>query len=77
MIKIGVIGYGYVGKALANRLSVFYDVICYDCDKNKFKDPKSEKRLLLTNNPDSLMECNIFIVTVQTPICLLYTSRCV
>lgn len=68
MVKIGVIGYGYVGKALADRLSNFYDVICYEKDERKIVFSKDNPNLLLTNDPDSLVECDIFIITVQTPI---------
>lgn len=68
MVKIGVIGYGYVGKALADRLSNFYDVICYEKDGRKIVFSKDNPKLLLTNESDSLVECDIFIVTVQTPI---------
>ena len=68
MAKIGVIGYGYVGKALADRLSNFYDVICYEKDERKIVFSKDNPKLLLTNESNSLVECDIFIVTVQTPI---------
>lgn len=68
MIKIGVIGYGYVGQAIANRLSKFYDVACYDCDKRKVEVNGIIENLLLTNNDNCLTGCNVFVVTVQTPI---------
>ena len=68
MLKIGVIGYGYVGKALADRLSNFYDVICYEKDERKIVFFKDNPKLYLTNESDSLVECNIFIITEQTPI---------
>ena len=68
MLKIGIIGYGYVGKALSDRLSRFYDVICYEKDERKIVFSKENKNLFLTNKPDSLVDCNVFIITVQTPV---------
>lgn len=68
MYKIGVIGYGYVGKLLANRLSLFYETICYDCDNYKILSGIPTASLVLTNNRDLLKECNVYIITVQTPL---------
>lgn len=68
MLKIGIIGYGYVGKALADRLSEFYNIVCYECDKRKIDFLNHNKNLILTNEPNLLAECCIFIITVQTPV---------
>lgn len=68
MVKIGVIGYGYIGEMLSNKLLEFYNVICYEQDARKINSSDKNKNLFLTNIPDYLLECNIFIITVQTPI---------
>ena len=68
MYKIGVIGYGYVGKTLPDRLSEYYDVVCYEKNSRKIASFKETKKLFLTNKADYLEECNVFIITVQTPI---------
>ena len=70
MDKIGVIGFGYVGKELALRLSTFYEVICYDIDSKKIgvTDRKYPIKLHTTNDAGDLNKCDIYIITVQTPI---------
>lgn len=68
MYKIGVIGYGYVGKLIATRLSHFYETICYDCDNYKISKGIPINSLVLTNNRELLKECNVYIITVQTPL---------
>lgn len=68
MYRIGIIGYGYVGKALANRLAKIYPVICYDYDASKVKHHTEQSLLTLTNDSEKLKDCNVYIVTVQTPL---------
>lgn len=69
MIKVGIIGYGYVGKALARRISDYYCVSCYEKDIRKVLQEKSVKNhLYLSNDPECLRDCNIYIITVQTPV---------
>ncbi len=53
-MKIGIIGYGVVGKAAENTLKKFYDVIKYD----KYQD---------LNSFEELMVCEFVIIMVPTP----------
>ena len=80
--KIGVIGMGYVGLPLSIAFSKKYSVVGYDininrinelnsgtditCEVKKFKP--SYKNLIFSNDKGSLVDCNIFIVTVPTPV---------
>ena len=80
---IGVIGLGYVGTPLALSLSRFFKVIGYDLNKKRILELKDNKditnetnlaefkkakKIFFTNKPNDLKECNIFIVTVPTPV---------
>ncbi len=53
-MKVGIIGYGIVGKAVANTLSKKYDLVIYDkyVEHDKF---------------ENLMTCNFVFVAVPTP----------
>ena len=81
--KIAVIGLGYVGLPLAVEFSKKYETIGFDINPERIKelnagiditreiDPSqfnSQNSLALTNNPSQLSHCNIFIVTVPTPV---------
>lgn len=81
--KIAVIGLGYVGLPLAVEFGKFRDVRGFDINDERIKqlnsglditlevdsdDLKNSKKLLFTNKLDDIAECNIFIVTVPTPI---------
>ncbi len=81
--KIGLIGLGYVGLPLAIEFSKRRKVIGFDINKDRInllkkgKDPTLEVsqkdfdeaiNLDLTTNINDLKECNIFIVTVPTPV---------
>lgn len=69
MIKVGIIGYGYVGKALARRMSDYYYVSCYEQDRRKVLQEKSVKNhLCLSDDPECLRDCNVYVITVQTPV---------
>ncbi len=81
-IKIGIIGLGYVGLPLALGFSKKYFVKAYDENifrllelkrgvdrNNEVKKKKlSNKNFNLTSKIRDLKECNIFIITVPTPI---------
>tara|TARA_A100001015_G_scaffold321246_1_gene450998 strand:- start:1560 stop:2993 length:1434 start_codon:yes stop_codon:yes gene_type:complete len=82
-ISIGVIGLGYVGLPLALRLGKFFDCRGFDIkekrinelnqliDKTKevtAKEIRDSKKILFTSNIQELKNCNIFIITVPTPI---------
>ena len=83
MFKIGILGLGYVGLPLAIEFGKKYQVIGYDkkakrinelksnCDKNfdiNEKEFLKSKKLNFTNNLNHLKLCNIFIITVPTPV---------
>lgn len=81
-MKIGIIGLGYVGLPLAVLFSKKYEVTGYDIDMarihqlQKYIDKKNEitseqlkkSKILFTNNLNDLKSCNIYIITVPTPI---------
>ena len=80
--KIAVIGMGYVGLPAALAFASKYDVIGYDIsedriqelnkgyDKNKEHDSKQlgSSNIIYTSSKHLLQSCDIFIVTVPTPI---------
>ncbi len=82
--KISIIGLGYVGLPLAVAFAKKYKVIGFDIDKsriNQLKDGndktlevnesslKSVKsNITFTSNIEDAEDCNIFIITVPTPI---------
>ncbi len=80
--KIAVIGLGYVGLPLAIEFSKKFKVVGYDLDLDKINNIKKRKNISeitkknysqinsieLTNNKNLLKPCNIFIITVPTPV---------
>lgn len=79
---IGIIGVGYVGLPLAVKFSDHFNTICYDNDKIRvnelikgkdrnlhFKSNSlSKKKLRFTNDHNVLKNCNVFIITLPTPV---------
>ena len=81
--QIGIIGLGYVGLPLAIEFGKFYNVFGYDVNPYRItqlqknndingeiskKEFISSKKLIFTNNKNDIEDCNIYIVTVPTPI---------
>jgi len=81
--RVGVVGLGYVGLPLAVEFGKHFDTVGFDvkpdriAELSKGKDStlevsraelKSSKRLKFTTNLADLKRCNVFIVTVPTPI---------
>lgn len=81
--KIAIIGLGYVGLPLAVEFGKKREVIGFDTNKNRIAELKKNNDLTLeitkqefkdsiylsfTTNLNDLKDCNIFIVTVPTPI---------
>lgn len=81
--KIAVIGLGYVGLPLAVEFAAKYDVLGFDVNPKRIAELEqhkdhtleisteqlaSAKRLTVTTDAELLKNCNIFIVTVPTPI---------
>ena len=81
--KIAVIGLGYVGLPLAVEFGKKFEVIGFDSSKDRIdllkknEDPNLEINknefatstyLSFSNSIDDIKDCNIYIVTVPTPI---------
>jgi UDP-N-acetyl-D-galactosamine dehydrogenase len=82
-LKIAIIGLGYVGLPLAVEFGKKIQVVGFDINSDRVNELKngldrtkeisknnlkSSLNLILTNNENDISECNIFIVTVPTPI---------
>jgi len=83
VIKIGVIGLGYVGLPLAIAFGKIYEVLGFDINQKRIDELQngfdrtrecdenfsiSSKYLQFSSYVDDLKHCNIYIVTVPTPI---------
>ena len=82
-ISIGVIGMGYVGLPLAMEFAKKIKVIGFDINSNRINQLKNNidvtneisklefnksKKIFFSNNLKSIMSCDIFIITVPTPV---------
>ena len=82
-VKIGMIGLGYVGLPLAVEFGKKMPVVGLDINQARIDELKAGKdsslevepeelvkatQLSYTSNPQDLKECNVYIVTVPTPI---------
>lgn len=82
-IKIAIIGLGYVGLPLAVEFGKKYQVVGFDINSKRIyelrggKDSTNEvepkefeqsRGLTFTDQPEDIKDCNIYIVTVPTPI---------
>jgi len=80
--KIAIIGLGYVGLPLAIEFSKKFEVIGFDIDKLKISDLKKNidktkevnrkdlknSSIIFTSKISNILSCNIFIITVPTPL---------
>ena len=81
--NIAIIGLGYVGLPLAVEFGKFFNTIGFDISKSRInelisgkdktleveeKDLKLSSKLTFTTNSRDLIHCNIYIITVPTPI---------
>lgn len=81
--KIAIIGLGYVGLPLAVEFGKIVDTVGFDINEDRVEELKKGKdstlevesdnfqratKLSFTINPDEIRDCNIYIVTVPTPI---------
>ena len=81
--KIAVIGLGYVGLPLAVAFAAEHDVVGFDIGAARIAELargedrtlevapealKAASRLTFSTDPNALSACNVFIVTVPTPI---------
>jgi|ETN02SMinimDraft_2_1059926.scaffolds.fasta_scaffold22914_2 UDP-N-acetyl-D-galactosamine dehydrogenase len=82
-LKIGVIGLGYVGLPLAIEFSKKYPTVGFDKDENRINelingndktlqisahDLNTAKNLKLIFDEKNIASCNIYIVTIPTPV---------
>ena len=81
-IKIGIIGLGYVGLPLALAFSKHFKTTGFDINQQRILELKAgedktleaaadelaQSHLEYTENIDELSQCNVYIVTVPTPI---------
>ena len=82
-VKLAVIGLGYVGLPLATEFCKHTSVTGFDVNKKRIKELKSGNdstlevdynefasadKLSFTDNLQDISECNVYIVTVPTPI---------
>jgi UDP-N-acetyl-D-galactosamine dehydrogenase len=82
-LNIAVVGLGYVGLPLAVALAAKYSVVGFDISADRVAALKagndvthevsreqlqSAAALKITSDPSDMKDCNIFIVTVPTPI---------
>lgn len=63
MKKIGIIGYGNMGSAIAERIKDKYDVTVFDKDRNKTKGLKGIK--VAANIPDLAKNADVIILAVK------------
>ena len=82
MIKICIIGLGYVGLPLCLKISKKYETIGFDIDTNRIKNlsnkidtnnefKKNEfknRKLYFTSKISEIKNCNFYIICVPTPI---------
>jgi len=80
--KIGIIGLGYVGLPLAVEFAKKYPTIGFDINQQRVSELQAghdktlevesndlkKSALTYTDSIDKLSQCNVFIVTVPTPI---------
>lgn len=81
-LKIAVVGLGYVGLPLAVRLSSFFDVCGFDVNAKRVAELKAgndrtgecppdvlnSAHYRLSANTDGIADCDIYIITVPTPV---------
>tara|TARA_R110000851_G_scaffold303218_1_gene460739 strand:+ start:804 stop:2084 length:1281 start_codon:yes stop_codon:yes gene_type:complete len=82
-LKIGIIGLGYVGLPLAVEFGKKYSVLGFDINQSRIdalqgghdatlevsdSELADVKNLSFSSNKQELAECNVYIVTVPTPI---------
>ncbi|MDH5325871.1 MAG: Vi polysaccharide biosynthesis UDP-N-acetylglucosamine C-6 dehydrogenase TviB [Gammaproteobacteria bacterium] len=81
--KIGIIGLGYVGLPLAVELGKKFPTVGLDVNSKRIAELRAGKdhtlevdadelrsadKLSYSDNPEDLRDCNVYIVTVPTPI---------
>ena len=82
-VRLAVLGLGYVGLPLAVAFSEHVDVVGFDINKDRVaelssgadrtlevspEELKAATRMTFSSDVEDLKACNVFIVTVPTPI---------
>lgn len=82
-MRIGIVGLGYVGLPLAVEFGVAFETVGFDIDAERIgeleggrdstREVTAEKlmqsrKLTFSADPEALSACNVYIVTVPTPI---------
>lgn len=82
-IKIGIIGLGYVGLPLAVEFGKKYPTVGFDINQQRIdeltkgidrtketekEDIELSTQLTFTTQSEQLIDCNVYIITVPTPI---------
>ncbi|MEZ5931676.1 MAG: Vi polysaccharide biosynthesis UDP-N-acetylglucosamine C-6 dehydrogenase TviB [Alphaproteobacteria bacterium] len=82
-VRLGVIGLGYVGLPLAVEFGRVLDVVGFDIKRERVEELErgidgtrevtadmlaDARRLTFSSDPAALKDCNVYIVTVPTPI---------
>jgi len=82
-VRLGIIGLGYVGLPLAAEFGKYRPVVGFDIDSRRIEELRSgvdqtlevssdelaaAKQLTFSADPEDLRDCNVYIVTVPTPI---------
>ncbi len=82
-VRIGIIGLGYVGLPLALEFGKRYPTVGFDLKAPRIEELKAGRdstreaspeelaeatQLTYTTDPEALAECNVYIVTVPTPV---------
>jgi UDP-N-acetyl-D-galactosamine dehydrogenase len=82
-VRLAIVGLGYVGLPLAVAFGRHFETVGYDIDAGRVDELKAGRdrtletsgeeiagatRLSFTTNADELAACNVFIVTVPTPV---------
>lgn len=83
-VSIAIIGLGYVGLPVSLAFGEYYDVVAFDIDRNRVEEIQQgfdknrefsvneiqdkSLKILFTNNSEKIKNCNVFIITVPTPI---------
>ena len=81
-IKIGIVGLGYVGLPLASLLAEKYSVVGFDINQKRIDElmrgvdvtgelsssQVQASSIRFTTDSTALLDCNVYIVTVPTPV---------
>ncbi len=83
-VNIAVLGIGYVGLPISIAFAKKYKIVAFDTDRNRIRQleknfdknnefnhqkiKKIKKNIKFTSNVDHLKNCNVYIITVPTPI---------